>query len=76
MCAIDTNVLFSPLRGMGGFATLRKQISGFKLSNATCFDPNEQAKLLRAIAAADGGSAAFENAICDMASFLPGDSVD
>ena len=68
---VEANVLFSTLRGMGGIATLHRLISGFKLSSAACFDPNEQNKLLRAIAAADGGAAAFENAVRDMASFLP-----
>ena len=71
---MDVNVMFSTLQGMGGTATLRHLISGFKLSSAMCFDPNEQNKLLRAIAAADGGSAAFECAVRDMASLLPASS--
>eukprot|EP00937_MAST-01D_sp_MAST-1D-sp2_P006361 g6361.t1 len=65
-------VRFVPLSCSGGWAALRERVRAFELSRAACFDPNEQSKLMRAIVAADGGSAAFEQEIRGMAALLPG----
>ena len=64
-------VRFVPLSCSGGWAALRERIRAFELSRAACFDPNEQNKLMRAIVAADGGSAAFEQEVRGMAALLP-----
>ena len=38
----------------------------FKLHEAHCFDPNDEAKIRAAIATGEGGSAAFEKVIRDL----------
>jgi hypothetical protein len=58
-----SGVRFFPLRSIGDQQDLVRLIGAFELGAARCFDPNEQSKLLHAIAAADGGSAAFELAV-------------
>jgi hypothetical protein len=69
-------VRFYPLREIGDQEDLRHVVSSFDLSASRCFDPNEQSKLVNAIAAADGGSAAFEAAVRSFGSLIKSDGTE
>ena len=66
----DPRVHFSPLSSIGGQAELGLAINSFSLSTSHCFDPNEKYRLTSAIAAADGGCAAFETAVRSFGSLM------
>lgn len=61
-----------PLRSLGRGTSPRALVRGFELSRARCFDPNEQGKLLGAIGAAQGGRAAFQEAVRGLVTQLDG----
>ena len=63
-----------PSAGSAADATLNKlraDLGEFRVGvNTTCYDPNEEAKLLAAIQAAPGGEAGFNRVVRELASFL------
>jgi hypothetical protein len=52
-----------PPSGTGAAPSLYSKLRSFQLCAAHCYDPNEDRRLRAAIAAAPGGTAAFERAI-------------
>ena len=62
--ATTTNLIVRDLARGSDQATAQQRLATFDLGNSKCYDPNEEAKLHRAIAATPGGAKGFNQVWC------------